>query len=328
MPKDGFGREINYLRVSLTSQCNLRCVYCMPLRVLPDPQEQRLLDPEEIELVARAAVGIGFKKIRLTGGEPTLRRDLVEIVERLARIEGISDLSMTTNGVLLPGLAEPLKRAGLKRVNIHLDTTSEQKLPAIMRFGTRERIWAGIEGAVQAGLLPLKINAVVARGLNEQDTVELAALTLSHPWHVRFIELMPLGQGACAEVARERYLSNEETRARIEAALGLLTPLPRRDPSSDSRNFKLPGAAGVVGFISPVSNPFCDSCNRMRLTCDGRFHLCLLNQDEIDARAAIRARDLGALQRLLAQAVQSKPTGHRLATGRTNQEREMFQLGG
>src|SRR5215471_7435247 len=202
MPRDGFGREIDYLRFSLTDHCNLRCVYCMPetgLRFLPPPD---LLTAAEIEQVGRAAVAVGFRKFRLTGGEPTLRADLVEIVTRLARISGVRDLSMTTNAILLPRLASDLKAAGLRRVNVHLDSLDPDRVARVMRWGTLADIWAGIEAAEAAGLSPIKLNAVVVREFNEEDVVALAALTVERDWHVRFIETMPLGTDSAATIAR------------------------------------------------------------------------------------------------------------------------------
>lgn len=286
------------------------------------------MDATEIEMVARAAVRVGFRKIRLTGGEPTLRPDLIDIVERLAGIEGLRDLALTTNGILLPRFASALARAGLRRVNIHVDTLNEERLARTMRYGTLQEIWAGILAAEDAGLTPIKLNAVVTRGFNDEDVVELAALTRERPWHVRFIELMPLGIGEPAAIARSQFVSSAETEARIVAALGPLEFFDSDDPSDESRNALLEGARGTIGFISPVSRPYCGTCNRMRLTADGKFHLCLLNDDELDVRQAIRDGGITAVERVLLQAVGQKPTGHRLHANTTIERREMFQLGG
>src|SRR5512140_2053792 len=189
MPHDTFGRAIDYLRISVIDHCNLRCVYCMPLSGLRFARSDELLSAAEIERVARAAVDVGFRKIRLTGGEPTLRPDLVEIVERLGRLDGLHDIAMTSNGILLPRLATRLKEAGLRRVNIHVDTLHPGRLQRLMRFGTVQEIWTGIEAAEAAGLTPIKLNVVVTRGYNDEDVVEMARLTLTRGWHVRFIEL-------------------------------------------------------------------------------------------------------------------------------------------
>ena len=329
MPQDGFGRSIDYLRISLIDHCNLRCVYCMPLSGLRFAKSNELLSAAELERVGRAAVAVGFRKIRLTGGEPTLRPDVAEIVERMARLPGLRDLAMTTNGILLPRLAARLASAGLRRVNIHIDTLHPGRLQRLMRFGTVEEIWAGIEAAEAVGLRPIKLNVVVTRGYNDEDVVELARLTQTHDWHVRFIELMPLGGGECARLAVSQYVSNQDTRRRIEEAVGPLTLLPDQHPADESQNFRLGNAPGVIGLISPVSRPYCGNCNRMRLTADGKFHLCLLNDDEIDLRQALRdGADDTAIQHLLLRAVAAKPTGHHLARGVSTEDRSMYQIGG
>lgn len=314
--------------MSIIDHCNLRCTYCMPLVTGLGHPSSALLTPSELEEIARAAMDVGFRKIRLTGGEPTLRPDLVEIVERLAAIEGLDDLALTTNGILLPRLAPALARAGLRRVNVHLDTLDPERLARLMRFGSLAQIWAGIEAAEAAGLRPIKLNAVVTRGFNDEDVADLAALTRQRPWHVRFIELMPLGIGEPADMARHAFVPSAETRGRIEATLGPLVALAVLDPSDEARNYRLADAIGTVGFISPVSEPYCGTCNRMRLTADGRFHLCLLNDDELDVRAALRAGGRSAAAAVLLRAVGAKPTGHRLHERHTVEHREMFQLGG
>ncbi|MGH7780476.1 MAG: GTP 3',8-cyclase MoaA [Candidatus Binataceae bacterium] len=331
MPLDSFNREIDYLRISLTDRCNLRCVYCMPLngiRFLPNAE---LLTPSEIEAVVRAAVSVGFRKFRLTGGEPTLRLDLLEIVKRLAKLPGVDELALTTNAILMRELAMPLKDAGLKRVNIHLDSLDSTTVERQMRGGSFAQIWDGIEACAAAGLTPIKINAVVVAGYNETDVVDLAWLTVARDWHVRFIELMPLGGGECASLSMKRYVSNIETRRRIEAAMGPLLELESQGASDEARNFSLDGARGAIGFISPVSEPYCGTCNRMRLTADGKFHLCLLNDDELDVRRALRSSQNDALDevaQILRRAAELKPTGHHLLEGRSTLERSMYQIGG
>jgi cyclic pyranopterin phosphate synthase len=329
MPKDRFGREIDYLRISLIDRCNLRCIYCMPLTGLRFAPPAELLSAAEIEVVGRAAVAAGFGRVRLTGGEPTLRADLVEVVSRLSSVVGIRDIAMTTNGILLPKLAGDLKRAGLRRVNIHIDTLNPERVRQIMRWGDLARIWEGIAAAEAAGLTPIKLNTVVVRDSNDEDVVELAALTRERDWHVRFIELMPLGIDDAAATARARFVSNLDTRLRIERALGPLTAVPSQNPADESKNFRLPEARGVVGFISPVSEPYCGSCNRMRLTADGRFHLCLLNDDELDVKRAIRSGGgVDQVREILLAAVAAKPIGHALERGRSTEHRDMYQLGG
>jgi len=330
VPRDRFGREINYLRISVIDHCNLRCVYCMPLRGLSFVPSPELLTAEEIETVAQAAVQVGFHKFRLTGGEPTLRQDIVEIVRRIAATPGVEDVAMTTNAVLLPRLAAPLAEAGLRRLNIHVDTFHPERLKKIMRFGSIDEIEAGIAAAEAAGLRPIKINCVVTRDYNDQDVTDLALRARERNWHVRFIELMPLGGGETAHVALAQFVPTRETRQRIEDALGRLVPMPGGHPSDESKNFRFAdGKGGVIGFISPVSEPYCGSCNRMRLTADGKFHLCLLNDDELDVKKALRTGGgVDAVAAILARAVALKPTGHRLDEGVSTEERQMFQIGG
>lgn len=329
MPFDRFGREIDYLRVSVIDHCNLRCVYCMPLQGLQLTRPEDLLSPAEIEAVVRAAVAAGFRKVRITGGEPTLRPDLIEIVQRLAALPGIADLAMTTNGLLLPRLAAPLRQAGLRRVNIHLDSLHPGRLQRLMRFGTLEEIWAGIEAAEAAELVPVKLNVVVARGYNDEDVVELAELTVRNDWHVRFIELMPLGGSEEARMAVAHFVSNTETLKRIEEVFGPLVSIPAKSAADEAVYYRIPGARGLLGFISPVSAPYCGTCNRMRLTADGKLHLCLLHDEEVDVRDALRSGATSDdLTSLLLLAVERKPTGHGLAQGIAPEVRKMYQVGG
>ena len=288
-----------------------------------------LLSVTEIRTVAQAAAELGFRKVRLTGGEPTLRADIVDIVSQVSAVDGINEVSMTTNAILLPKLMGPLVDAGLTRVNIHVDSLHPENLKRVMRFGSVEAIQAGIDAVVKAGLTPIKINTVPVRDYNEDDVVDLARLTIERDWHVRFIELMPLGGGECAQIAVSQFVPTDETRQRIEAALGPLEPLAKISPSDESSNFRLANAAGVVGFISPVSEPYCGDCNRMRLTADGKFHLCLLNDDELDVKAALRnGGGVEAVKKVLLDAVADKPTGHRLQEGISTEHRNMFQIGG
>jgi cyclic pyranopterin phosphate synthase len=329
VPRDRFGREINYLRISVIDHCNLRCVYCMPLRGLTFVPGDQLLTAEEIELVARAAVSVGFSKFRLTGGEPTLRPDIVDIVRRIASLDGVRDVAMTTNAILLPRFAKPLQQAGLSRINIHVDTFHPERLKKLMRFGTLAEIEAGIAAADEANLRPIKINCVVTRDYNDTDVADVARRARDRDWHVRFIELMPLGGGEAAHIALSQFVPSKETRARIEAELGPLVPVASDDPADESKNYRFEGGKGIVGFISPVSEPYCGTCNRMRLTADGKFHLCLLNDDELDVKRAIRTGGgIDAVKAILGKAVLAKPTGHRLDEGVSTQERGMFQIGG
>ncbi|HXN85835.1 MAG TPA: GTP 3',8-cyclase MoaA [Candidatus Binataceae bacterium] len=330
MPRDSFNREIDYLRLSVTDRCNMRCVYCMPLEGLRFLPNAELIQPAEYETVVRAAVSVGFRKFRLTGGEPLMRLDIIEIVERMARVPGVKGLALTTNAMLLPEMAAPLKKAGLERINVHLDSLNPETVARQMRWGSFEKVWAGIMAAEEVGLTPIKLNAVVTAGFNEADVMDLARLTVERDWHVRFIELMPLGGGECARLSVARYVSNIETRRRIETALGPLIEIPSDNASDEARNYRLAGARGVIGFISPVSEPYCGTCNRMRLTADGKFHLCLLNDDELDVKKALRSGPdaMEKVAEILVKAVTMKPTGHHLLEGRSTHDRSMYQIGG
>ncbi len=332
-PVDSFGRTIDYLRISVTDRCNLRCVYCMPLSAPDLAEHEGILTATEIESVVRSAVDVGFRKFRLTGGEPTVRRDIVDICQRISAISGVDDLAMTTNAVRMPELAQPLADAGLRRVNVHVDSLSALALPRIMRRGDLNRILAGIAACEAAGLTPIKLNVVVVKGMNDEEVADLAALTLERPWHVRFIELMPLGSSEEARISVVRYVSNVVTRERIEERLGALEPVATTNASDESQNLRVPGAPGVIGLISPVSRPYCGSCNRMRLTADGRFHLCLLRDDDLDVRAALRSEAPATerdqrVREILLRAVTGKPTGHRLEAGLHTRGRRMHQIGG
>jgi cyclic pyranopterin phosphate synthase len=286
-----------------------------------------LLTPEELARVVQAAVAVGFKKVRLTGGEPVLRQDIVEIVHCLARIDGVEQLVMTTNGYRLPYLAQKLADAGLTRVNVHLDSLNQKSVARTMRLGAIDQAWAGIEAAEKAGLTPIKLNAVVTRGYNDEAVVELARLTRKKPWQVRFIELMPFA--GSTEVAHEHYMSNDDVKRRIEAELGSLFAVNAGRLDGEARVYRLAGSEGTIGFISPQSNPYCDHCNRMRLTADGYLRMCLLSDREIDLRNTLRnggpQQDLVAL---FERAVQTKPMGHELKNGLHPKRRTMSQIGG
>ncbi len=323
---DQFGRRLTYLRVSVTDACNLRCVYCMPEDMTFRPRHELMTD-EEIMTIVRLMAELGITKVRLTGGEPTIRPRIVEIVRQIARIPGIRDLAMTTNAILLAQLAEPLARAGLQRVNISLDTLDPKKFRFITRRGDLSQVWAGIEAAEAAGLKPLKLNVVVTRGFNDGEVVDLAKLTLDRDWDVRFIELMPFGSEA--EFAQTAVVRAAEIRERIEAALGPMHPVPGHDPRDPARPYRLMGARGTLGFINSISEPFCSACNRLRLTADGKLRLCLLRDGEFDILTPLRAgMPLDELKQAVWDAAYTKPWGHGLPEGIIPQSRLMNQIGG
>ena len=328
MYKDKHARPISYLRVSVTDLCNLRCVYCMPEEGVPKLSHHDILRFEEITRIVRLAVKTGVIHVRLTGGEPLVRRGIVDLTRQLGAVPGLDDLSMTTNGTLLSRYAEPLADAGLDRVNISLDTLRPERFRRMARRGELEDVLAGREAALAAGLRPVKINTVVVRGLNDDEVVDLARLTLKPDWHVRFIELMPLGERA--HWTGDGIVTSAEIRARIEDTLGPLTAVRGEDGAGPARYHCLPGAAGTLGFISPISQHFCHACNRLRLTSDGRLLPCLLSDVAIDLRAPLRAgADDGALRDLLIQAIAAKPRSHRLGDCiGTSQHTPMSQIGG
>ena len=325
MAQDSYGRNIHYLRVSLTDRCNLRCVYCMPEEMHFAPR-QELLTSDEILTVARAALDLGFDKIRLTGGEPTVHPDLLYIVRGMASL-GFSKLSMTTNGLRLKELARLLKEAGLERVNVSVDTLDEEKFHRITRWGKLETVMQGLHAAEQAGLTPLKLNAVVVRGYNDDDVADLAALTLDHPWQVRFIEMMPFGE--VAQFALDGVVKQHEIIERIEAKLGPLELMDDGRLDGEARLYRLRNAQAAIGFISTVSNPFCSSCGRVRLTADGKLRLCLLRDDEGDLRSLLRAgASFEELREQMSGMIFRKPWGHGLPEHIIPERRVMSQIGG
>ncbi len=331
MALDRFGRDIHYLRISLTDRCNLRCVYCMPEAMTFRPRAELMQDGELLTLV-RLFTQLGFHKFRLTGGEPTVRANIVEIVRGIADTPGVRSLSMTTNGVLLKQLARPLKDAGLQRVNVSIDTLDPARFKRLTRWGTLEDVWDGILEAERVGLLPIKLNAVVVRGYNEDDVVALAALTLKHNWQMRFIEMMPFGEVSGFQQAQ--VVTEREMRDRIAAALGPLEPVNGGQLDGEARLFRLAGdgqgpGRGDVGFISSVSEPFCAACTRARLTADGKLRMCLLREYEVDLLTPLRAgATLDDLQALIRKAVYHKPWGHGLAQNVVPMNRVMSEIGG
>ena len=326
MAIDQFGRNIHYLRISLTDHCNLRCVYCMPEDQTFRPNSQ-LMQDDEIALLTRLFASLGFDKIRLTGGEPTVRAHIVDIVRSIASTEGIRSVSMTTNGVLLKKLAGPLAEAGLDRVNVSVDTLNADKFHRLTRWGTLDDVWQGVVAAEQAGLTPIKLNAVVVKGYNEDDVIDLARLTYEHRWQIRFIEMMPFA--GVTDVQTGQVITAAQIQSRIESSLGAMQPSNDGKLDGEARIFQLPGASGNVGFISSVTNPFCESCTRARLTADGRLRLCLLRENEVDLLTPLRAgASLEELRRIILDGIWSKPWGHGLAQGVIPLNRVMNEIGG
>lgn len=323
---DRFGRIINYLRISLTDKCNLRCVYCMNEDMVFRPGHE-LLQDDEIRALVRVFASLGFHKYRLTGGEPTVRQNITGIVRDIASTPGVTDISMTTNGILLKDLAGPLAEAGLQRLNISIDTIDPDRFRKITRWGKLADVWAGIEAAERAGLTPIKLNAVVVRGFNDGDVTDLAKMTLDNPWQVRFIEMMPFGD--VASFAQAGVVTDQEIRDRIAEDYMPLELLDDGRLDGEARLYRFPGAQGKVGFISPVTAPFCALCNRARLTADGLLRLCLLRDKEVDLLTPLRnGASEDDLRRIILEGVYHKPWGHGLAEEVVPLNRVMSQIGG
>lgn len=326
MSLDRFGRHINYLRISLTDKCNLRCVYCMPEDITFRPR-QELLQDEEIDRLVNIFSQLGFTKFRFTGGEPTVRANVVEIIRRTAQTPGVRQVAMTTNGLLLDRLAQPLADAGLQRVNISIDTINPDKFKTLTRWGDVEDVWAGIHAAQEAGI-EVKLNAVVVRNYNDaEDVVDLARLTLYQPWQVRFIEMMPFGD--VADFQQAGIVPEEELRATIAAALGPLELVNNGRLDGEARLFRLQEGIGTLGFISSVTQPFCASCTRARLTADGRLRLCLLREKEVDLLTPLRnGASNEQLKAIIEEGIWWKPWGHKLDQEIIPLNRVMSEIGG
>jgi len=311
----------------VTDRCNLRCVYCMPEAGLPWIDKRAILSFEEIEQIARAAASVGVRSLRLTGGEPLVRPDLHLLVARLAAIEGIEDIALSTNGLLLAEQVERLAAAGLRRVNISLDTLQADRFERIARRPGLDRVLAGIDAAIAAGLGPVKLNCVAMRGQNDDELLDFAALTRERDVYVRFIEMMPVLENV--DEQREAYLSADDILARLAEA-GTLLPVPGPGGNGPARYFAYPAARGAVGVISPLSHDYCERCNRVRLTADGRLRLCLFGDYEIDLRTPLRAgagRD--EIAGLFRGGMLIKPERHHLDLGRPSSRMRAFsEIGG
>jgi GTP 3',8-cyclase len=309
--RDGFGRRIEYLRVSVTDKCNLRCVYCMPVEGLPWLRRDELLSYEEIVGIIRAMAGMGLRRIRLTGGEPLVRRDLATLVGQLAAIESIQDIALSTNAVLLEQHAEELRAAGVNRVNVSLDSLRPERIDAIARrAGVAPAIFAGLDAAERHGLQPIKINCVVMRGRNDDELLDFARITRERPWHVRFIEVMPTADNL--PVSQNEFVSADEMLERI-AGLGELRPVAGPGGNGPARYFAFPDAPGTVGVITPMSHNYCDRCNRMRLTADGQLRPCLFGEIQTDLRGPLRRGE--PLEPAVRETLRIKPERHWLVRG-------------
>lgn len=317
--KDSFGREINYLRVSLTDRCNLRCEYCMPEKGIDKLRHEDIMTLEDTYEVIKVFVDLGIDKIRFTGGEPLVRLGIVDLISKVAKLDGVREIAMTTNGALLEKYAKDLKEAGLTRVNISLDTLDEHKYREITRGGELEKVLNGIKEAKEVGLTPIKINTVLIGGFNDDEIQALVNLTKDDDIHIRFIELMPIGEAA--GFAKEKFIPN----SRILEAVEGLEPIQVEDKSSPAQYYRLPGAKGKVGIINPISCKFCKDCNRVRLTSTGKLKLCLHSNREIDVKKAFENGE--DVKKLIRDAILSKEEEHHLED-KEYITRNMNQIGG
>ena len=324
--RDSYNRRIDYLRISVTDKCNLKCIYCMPDKKPGLFKEEDLLTNEEIVRLVRIAYKHGLRKVRITGGEPLMREDITWLISSIKNI-GIHDLSLTTNGIILSKLAGKLKKAGLDRVNISLDSLKQDKFRKITGGGSIEQVWESIREAENVGLTPIKINVVPIREINDDEITTFALLTLGNNYHVRFIEFMP---ASCNAVwSKDKYISSSEIMERI-SSLGSVEKLSFRG-KGPSRNFRIKGAKGIIGVISPISNHFCKHCNRLRLSADGKIRPCLFSNKRIDIKAPMRlgASD-GEIEKVFINAVKIKPARHLLNEGAPldSQMESMSKIGG
>ncbi len=321
---DSWQRQINYLRISVTDHCNLSCVYCSVGSISHLPRSE-ILSYEEIQHVVQVAASMGINKVRLTGGEPLLRPELSKLVRMLSQIEVIDDISLTTNGILLSKYAAELKEAGLKRVNVSLDTLKEDRFKRITGGGKLGEVLNGIEVANLAGLEPVKLNMVVLRGVNDDEVIDFARMSTREGWHVRFIEFMPFGMPKTEAL---ETVSAQEIRERIQS-LGKLEPYIGKTGNGPARYYQLPGSKGSIGFITPMTEHFCATCNRLRITSDGQLRPCLLDDGEIDLRKSLRnGAGIEELKQLIQEAVVIKRERHHLNERLTPVRRPMRQIGG
>jgi len=319
--KDTLGRNINYLRISVTDRCNLRCMYCMPEEGICKKEHEDILSLEEIYEVVKTCSELGISKVRITGGEPLVRKGLIGLVQDISKLQGINELALTTNGVLLSKYAYELKAAGLDRVNISLDTMNEEKYSYITREGSLNNVMSGIAAAEAAGLQPIKLNTVLIGGFNDDEIESFANLTLDRRIDVRFIELMPIGQAG--HWSKKHFISNTEILNRVKG----LQPIQSDDPSSPAKYYMLPGAKGKVGLINPISHAFCGSCNRIRLTADGKFKPCLHTETEIDVKEVLRSG--ASLKEAIKETILQKPEQHNLNCQHNKPiARDMYRIGG
>jgi cyclic pyranopterin phosphate synthase len=324
---DLYNREVTYLRVSVTDRCNLRCTYCMPAHDFTLLHHTHILRYEEIIRVIQAAIEVGIKKVRFTGGEPLVRNDFVTLLQAVSRLPGLDDMAITTNGVFLKRWARPIFETGIHRINISLDTMNPSKFLRITGKDAFHQVWEGIEEAEAVGFSPIKLNVVVIKGMNDDELGELARLSMEKPYCIRFIEYMPVGKDN--RWTPEKYMSSKTIKG-ILAPLGPLFEIPRTHLDGPAERYHFEGAKGEIGLISPLSLHFCPSCNRLRLTADGKLRPCLFSDDEVDLKTPLRQGcDLEDIKSLIREAIAAKPKRHHAADpGGQGLSRPMAAIGG
>lgn len=326
--KDGFQRNIDYLRISLTDRCNLRCRYCMPEEGIEKKEHADMLSLEQIARVVRiASETAGISKIRLTGGEPLVRKGIHDLIHQISRLPGIEEVSLTTNGILFASQAEKLKAAGLKRVNFSMDTLREDRFLYITRGGKLQQVKDAVERAIALEFLPVKINVVAMQGFNDDEILDFADWAYREPLHIRFIECMPVGN--LPFYSADKVLPLQMIRQKIESRYALL-PVQQKSGAGPAECFSLAGGSGLIGFIGAMTHHFCDRCNRLRLTADGRLRPCLYSQQEINIKNALDSDAADAvIAQFLQEAVQMKPAEHQMEQGWGEKNtRKMYQIGG
>lgn len=307
---DPCNRYLNYLRISITDRCNLRCIYCVPRELIPRLRHDQILTYEEILRLVRVGVKLGISKIRITGGEPLVRKGVYDFLAELSQVSGLTDLSLTTNAVALKDNLKKIKSAGIKRINISLDTINPKKFAKITGMDLFDQVWQGIEGALETGFDPIKINVVALNGVNDEELIDMAQLSLDYPFHVRFIEYMPIGQ---SQMGNGPLLLAPEIKKRI-SVLGRLIPVRNSAGDGPAQRYRFDGAPGEIGFIHAMSQHFCDRCNRLRLTARGQLRPCLLSDHHEDVRGPMRdGCSDDQLAELFLKAVRHKPSDHNLA---------------
>lgn len=309
---DEYSRNLNYLRISITDRCNLHCIYCAPQDDFPRLSHEEILRYEEILRIVRIGVGLGISKVRVTGGEPLVRKGVYEFLAKLNTIAGLSDVSLTTNGVFLKDNIDRIKAAGIKRINISVDSLERRKYEKITGQDAFQQVWDGILASLERGFAPIKINVVAQRGINDDELIDFARLSISHPFHIRFIELMPFDTVAKQP---DQYLLTPEIKTTIEV-LGRLQPIDKGIDDGPAERYRFDGARGEIGFIRPISRHFCGTCNRLRLTANGQLRSCLLSDRQEDLRTLLRNGSPDSdLAEVFLRAVRHKPQTHQLNCG-------------